>query len=168
MFLKDYIKRVQKVRGHLTSGQKAKKQSKKTWKKHVFLVFFFTFALIEANVTRDEICTFSMFWGTCCKKKHDYLHFFWYFFHFLPHFTQQKMYDKFKKSAFFGILPYITQQKSCFQHLFCIFWTKKFSIFNFPPHYKKFHFYFFLCSSYGKQLKKRQKSWLFFYSEKFQ
>ena len=122
-------------------------------------MFFFTFSLIEANVTRDEICTFSIVGVHVVKKKHDFLHFFWHFFHFPLHFTKQKMHDKFKKSAFFGICPTLLNQKSFFQHFFYIFLTKKISIYNFLPHYNKFHFFCCcLCSSYGKQLKKRQKS----------
>ena len=96
-------------------------------------MYFFTFSLIEANVTRDEICTFSIVGVHVVKKKHDFLHFFWHFFHFPLHFTKQNMHDKFKKSAFFGILPYITQQKEFFSTFFLHFFDEKNFNLQFPP-----------------------------------
>ena len=148
------LKPVPKVRAHLRSRQKAKKQCKKTWKKHIFVSVFFHFCLDRSKCNPWRNLYFFNFWGTCCKKKHDFLHFCWHFFHFPPHFTRQKMHDKFKKSAFFSILLYITQQKKFFSTCFLHFFDEK--ILNFSPHYKTFFFSFLLCSSYGKHLKKRQ------------
>ena len=66
-----------------------------------------------------------------------------------------------KKVRFLGFCPTLLNTKSFFQHFFYIFLTKKISIFNFPPHYNKFHLFCFLCSSYGKQLKNVKKVDLF-------
>ena len=76
-FSNSVLKRVQKVRGHLTSGQKAKQnRGKKRKKTHFFLVFFFSFLRVrETKFVRDQICTFSIF-GTCSKKKDAFSHFF--------------------------------------------------------------------------------------------
>ena len=114
-----YDKRVQKVRWHLTSGQKAKtKQRKKKCKKDTFFVVFFSLLRDrEAKFVRDEICTFSIFGVhvkfSCVVKKTMIFHTFLVFISFPTLFYENKMHDKLKKNAFFGILPYITQQKKC-------------------------------------------------------
>ena len=119
------------------------------------------------NVTRDEICTFSIFGVHVVKKKHDFLHFFWHFFHFPPHFTlDKKCMTNSKKVHFLRFCPTLLNTKSFFQHFFYIFLTKKISIFNFPPHYNKFHFFCFLCSSYGKQLPVKNVKKVDLFSEK--
>ena len=92
-------------------------------------------------------------WGTCCKKKHYFLHFFW---HFPPHFTKQKMHDKFKKSACFCILPYITQQKSFFQQFFDE------TIFNFPNIITNSIFFLFFMLILQQTSKKTSKKLTFF------
>ena len=123
-------------------------------KKHVFFSVFFHFCLDRSKCNPWPNLYLFTFWGTCCKTKHDFLQFFCIIFISSPHFTKQKMHDKFKKSAFFGILPYITQQKKFFPTFFLHFFDE--TILNFSPHYKKFVFSFLLSSSYGKHLKKRQ------------
>ena len=121
-------------------------------------MFFFTFALIEANVTRDEICTFSIFGVHVVKKNMIFYTFFGIFFISHLILRNKKCMTNSKKVRFLAFCPTLLNKKSFFQHFFYIFLTKKISIFNFPLHYNKFHFFCFLCSSYGKQLKKRQKS----------
>ena len=110
----------------------------------------------EAKFVRDEICTFLMF-GVHVVKKNIIFHTFFTIV-FIPHviLRNKKMHEKLKKVRFLALFSINRNKKSFFQHFFCIFLTEKFSIFNFSPHYKKFHFYFFPCSSYGKHLKKRQ------------
>ena len=127
------LKPVQKVRVHLRSRQKAKKQCKKTRKNTFFLVFFFTFALIEANVTRDEICTFSIFGVHVVKQNMIFYTCFGIFFISHLILRNKKCMTKSKKVRFFGILPYIIQQKKFFSTFFLHFFDEKIFNFQFPP-----------------------------------
>ena len=69
------------------------------------------------------------FWGTCCEKKHDFLHFFWHCFHFPPHFTKQKCMTNSKKCVFWHFaLHYPTKKNVFFKLFFAFFLTKQFSI----------------------------------------
>ena len=111
-------------------------------------MFFFHFWEIEKQ--NSSVAKSVLFqWGTCSKKKPWFPTLFWVFFSFPASFYENKMHGKLGKSAFFGILPSIIQQKKFFQHLFCIFFTKKFPIFNFPPPH---------MSKYPLDVKKIQKS----------
>jgi hypothetical protein len=124
------------------SGQKAKKQRKKT--RFFFKCFFSLLRVREAKLVRDEICNFLMFGVHVVHKIHDFSHFLEHFFHSYAHFTKQKMHDKLQKKCIFWHFAFHYSTKKVFSNIFfCIFLTKKFSIFNFLPHYKKFHFLFF-------------------------
>ena len=61
-----------------------------------------------------------------------------------------------KKCVFWHCALHYSTKKVFFNICFT-FLTKKFSIFNFLLHYNKFHFFCFLCSSYGKHLKNVKK-----------
>ena len=97
------------------------------------------------------------FLGYMLYKKNSFFYTFFGIF-FISH---KKCMTNSKKVHFLRFCPTLLNTKSFFQHFFYIFLTKKISIFNFPPHYNKFHFFCFLCSSYGKQLKNVKKVDLF-------
>jgi hypothetical protein len=103
-----------------TSEIKAKSKKNRV-KKHVFLVFVFTFSLIEANATCDQIYTFFIFGVHVVKKNIIFYTFFGIFFHFPPHFTKQKMHNKFKKSAFFWHFALHYSTKKVFFNIFFTF-----------------------------------------------
>ena len=140
---KTMLKRIQKVRGHMLSGQEPKKQREKTR----FLVFFFPLLRErEAKFVQD------VKWGWEWKKykKSVKKHNFFYYpnikkYRFRD--TKKNMHDKLKQTAFFRILPYIIQYKKFFVLYFL---DRKILNFQFPPHYKTFYFsFFFPCSSHG-------------------
>jgi hypothetical protein len=108
-------------------------------KKNTFcLVFFFTFALIETNVTRDQICTFSIFGVHVVKQNMIFYTLFSLFFISHLILRNKKCMTNSKKSTCFGILPHITQQKKFFPTFFLHFFDEKFSI---SPHIIKNSFF---------------------------
>ena len=128
-----HLKSVPKVRVHLRSRQKAKKQCKKTWKNTFFLVFFFHFCLDRSKCNPWRNLYFFNFWGTCCKKKHNFLHFFWHFFHFPPHFTKQKnAWQIQKKCVVWHFTLHYSTKKVFFNIFFTFFWRTKFQFLIFP------------------------------------
>ena len=145
-------------------GKNLKNREKKRKNSTFFFSVFFSFLRIrEAKFVRDEICTFSMF-GVHVVKKTMIFHTFFSIV-FIPHLIlrKKKCMTNWKKVHFLAFCLTLFNKKSFFQHFFCIFLTKKFSIFNFLPHYKKFHFSFFAMLILRQTSKKTSIS-LFLYT----
>ena len=127
-------------------GKKQKNSVKKREKNTFFLVFFFTFALIEANVTRDEICTFSIFGVHVVKKNMIFYTFFGIFFISHLILRNKKCMTNSKKVRFLAFCPTLLNKKSFFQHFFYIFLTKKFSI----SHHIVNNYFFLFCYAHPR------------------
>ena len=134
------IKPDQKVRGHLTSGQKAKKQRNKTWKKHVFFSVVFHFCLDKSKCNPWRNLFVFNFWGICCKKNMIFYTFFGICFISHLILRNKKCMTNSKKVRFLAFYPTLLNKKSFFQHFFYIFVTKKFSI---SHHIINNYFFFF-------------------------
>jgi hypothetical protein len=135
-----------------------KNRVKKREKNTFFLVFFFTFAKIETNITRDQICTFSIFGVHVVKQNMIFYTFFGIFVISHLILRNKKCMTNSKKMRFLAFCPRLLNKKSFFQHFF----DEKIFNFQFPPHYNKFHFFLFFMLILRQTSKKTSKKLTFF------